>query len=72
MKPEVQYGSRTVGEILLENRLFKNIYPNTELGTFQDFCRKAAEERKHDEEELQKLRDLPIEGVAERLGLLVS
>ena len=33
VKPEVQYGSRTVGEILLENQLFKDIYPNTELGT---------------------------------------
>jgi hypothetical protein len=32
VKPEVQYGSRTVGEILLENQLFKDIYPNTELG----------------------------------------
>lgn len=33
VKPEAQYGSRTVGEILLENQLFKDIYPNTELGT---------------------------------------
>lgn len=33
VKPEVQYGPRTVGEILLENQLFKDIYPNTELGT---------------------------------------
>lgn len=32
-RPEVQYGPRTVGEILLENQLFKDIYPNTELGT---------------------------------------